>query len=252
MNTTTRVSVCMASYNGSRFIVDQLRSILDELEVEDEVIVVDDASSDDTVSLVEGIEDDRVRLIRGAQNVGYVRAFERAMEAARGDVIFLADQDDVWVSGRRAVLLGALDDADLAASNLRLLHSGDPLPSPITRRPWMLSASSSARWTWNRLRILLGIAPYYGCAMAMTRSFSDLARPFPRFLTESHDLWLAILANTQHSVRHVETATLLRRIHDSNSSPSRPRGVAPALRSRIMLIRAVLEARRRVRAHPAM
>ncbi len=249
MNESPRVSVCMASYNGSRFIVEQLRSILDELESDDEVIVVDDASSDDTVSLVEGIEDDRIRIIRGDHNVGYVRAFERAMDLACGDIIFLADQDDVWIPGRRAVLLEALGDDSLASSNLRLLGSGAPLPSPITGRPWMLSASTSAEWARNRLRILLGIAPYYGCAMAMTREFSALARPFPRFLTESHDLWLAILANAQHGVRHVEKPTLLRRIHDANSSPSRPRGLSPALRSRVMLMRAMVEAQRRVRSH---
>lgn len=238
----------MAAYNGSRFIAEQLHSVLDELDAHDEVIVVDDASTDDTVAVVAGVDDDRVLLIRSEHNAGYVRAFEKAMEHAAGDVIFLADQDDVWIRGRRAALLDALEDVRFVSSNLLLLGSGDPLHSPITRRPWKLAQRTSSQWVRNRVRILIGIAPYYGCAMAMTREFSSLARPFPGFLTESHDLWLAILANTDHSIRHVETPTILRRIHDANSSPSRPRGIPQALRSRWMLMKAVREARRRIRS----
>lgn len=247
MNTPLRVSVCMAAYNGSRFIVEQLRSVLDELGPDDEVIVVDDASTDDTVALIESMGDARLHIVRNEHNVGYVRTFETAIEHARGDVIFLADQDDVWIPGRRAVLLDALGDARFASSNLLLLGSGDPLPSPITRRPWKLDRRTSSQWVRNRVRILLGIAPYYGCAMAMTSDFASMARPFPEFLTESHDLWLAILANADHSIRHVATPTIMRRVHDANASPSRPRGISHVLAARWMLWRAVIEARRRVR-----
>jgi glycosyltransferase involved in cell wall biosynthesis len=241
------VSVCMATYNGSAHVEHQLRSILAELAPDDEVVIVDDASADDTVAIIEAFRDERVRVIRQAANLGYVRTFEAALLAARGEVLLLADQDDEWVPGRRAILVAAATTAGVAASNLDLLGTGGPLPSPLTGRPWRLRASTSRQRVRNELRILAGAAPYFGCAMAVRRDMLAAIAPFPAFLTESHDLWIATVANATGRMRHVEATTVRRRIHDSNASSARPRGVLLALRSRGMLVRALAEARRRRR-----
>ena len=239
------VSVCMATYNGSAHVEHQLRSILAELAPGDEVVVVDDASSDATVAIVTAVGDERVRVIRQPANRGYVRTFESALLAARGDVLLLSDQDDEWVPGRRAILVAAATEAGVAASNLELLGSGDPLPAPLSGRPWRLSAATSRQRVRNELRILAGAAPYFGCAMAVRRDMLAAITPFPAFLTESHDLWIATVANATGRMRHVEAVTVRRRIHASNASSAKPRGIRPAIRSRWMLVRAWAEARRR-------
>ena len=72
---TVRVSVCLAAHDGAAHIGEQLASILEQLGAHDEVVVVDDASTDVTVAVVEAIGDPRIRLVRNEINVGYVRAF---------------------------------------------------------------------------------------------------------------------------------------------------------------------------------
>jgi glycosyltransferase involved in cell wall biosynthesis len=239
------ISVCMAAYNGSAYIGHQLRSILSDLRPDDEVVVVDDASTDDTLAVVEALDDDRVRIIRQPGNRGYVRTFEAALRAARGEVLLLADQDDEWVAGRRDALVKPARASGVAASNLEMLGTGEPLPSPLSGRPWRLRASTSGHRLRNELSILAGAAPYFGCAMAVSRDMLPAILPFPDFLSESHDLWIATVANASGRMTHVEAATVRRRIHEANASSSRPRGVRLALASRWMLLRAWREARRR-------
>ncbi len=242
-----RISVCMAAYNGERYIVHQLESILEQLGADDEIVVVDDGSSDDTVARVTAVGDERIRLHVSERNRGYVRAFEQAMMLARNDILLLADQDDEWMPGRVDAMVGALADHAVVASNLVLLGDDAPLPHPLTRRPWALTEATGGQSVRNRARILAGVAPYFGCAMAVRRDALAWILPFPGFLTESHDLWIAIVANSAHEMAHLETPTIRRRLHDANASPSRPRGVRKVLAARGMLLRAMREARRRTR-----
>lgn len=250
MSSPRTVSVCMATYNGSRYVAEQLSSILAQLGAGDEVVVVDDASADATVEIVRGIGDPRIVIHRNERNLGYVRSFERAISLSTADVIVLADQDDIWIDGRLEALVAATDAHAVVASNLELLDSHRPLSSPLTGRPWLLSAADDGRRLRNELRILAGDAPYFGCAMALRRDALELVVPFPDYLRESHDLWIATAANAAGQLGHLEQATVLRRVHDDNASTSRPRGVTAALRSRALLLRLWGEARRRARRLP--
>ena len=243
--TDVRVSVCMATYNGEAYVREQLDSILAELEPQDEVIVVDDASSDGTVAQLSAVDDPRVHVFPRENNLGYVRTFEESLQRATGDVLMLADQDDVWIPGRRALFLTALENDAVAASNLVLLGSDAPLTPPIPGISWRLNAAQSSHALRNELRILAGIVPYFGCAMAIRRDAVDRILPFPEFLTESHDLWIATFANAHRTMRHIDEPTLRRRLHEENTSTARPRGIGQVLGARWMLLRAWFAARRR-------
>lgn len=242
---THPVSVCMATYNGAKYVREQLESILDELHPDDEVVIVDDASSDNTLSVIEAIDDPRITVYPNPENLGYVRSFERAMMLATGDVLMLSDQDDIWIPGRRDALVAAVAKRPIAASNLVLSTTGEPLLSPVTGRPWALRAATSSQRARNELRILAGDAPYFGCTMAIHRTALPLVLPFPPALKESHDLWIATVGNVAGALIHVDQPTLRRRIHDDNASSPRPRGVLAALGSRWLLIRLYLSARKR-------
>jgi glycosyltransferase involved in cell wall biosynthesis len=235
----------MATYNGSAYIRDQLRTILEELAPTDEVVIVDDSSTDDTVSIIEAVDDPRIRLLQQESNRGYVRTFERALNEAEGDVLLLSDQDDEWIPGRRDILVRAAMASGIAASNLILLDSGEHLRSPLTGRPWRLEEQDSGRRLRNEFLILIGDIPYFGCTMAVRKNVLPRITPFPPFLTESHDLWIATVANRQGLMAHVSSPTLRRRVHASNASTPKPRALSKVLRARWMLWKAYLEAGRR-------
>lgn len=238
-----RASVCMATYNGARYIGEQLESILRQLGPDDELVIVDDASTDATVAQIRVIDDQRIRLVQADANQGYVKSFEQAALASRGSVILLSDQDDVWVEGRLGAMLEALQSASVVASNFDVLGGG-----PRPRIPSLREADST-RAVANLWGILVGYRAYYGCGMAFRREVLPRFAPIPPYLRESHDLWLAILGNTLGSMRHLEQATLLRRIHDANATPRGWRSARKIFAARIVLLRLMVEAQKRVRAN---
>lgn len=236
------VSVCMAAWNGADYIAEQIASILEQLGPEDELVVVDDASSDDTAGVVGAIADPRLRLIRHQTNAGYVRTFEDALRAARGELLLLADQDDVWLPGRVDAMAADLRAAGVVATNLTTLGGPASIRGPFGQPDWHLRARTSTHHLRNVVGILAGNMPYYGCAMGIRRDVLESAvLPFPAFLTESHDLWIALVGNLTGQMLHDERRTVARRYHESNASPNRPRGVLPALRSRALLLRCIAE-----------
>ncbi len=236
-----RASVCMASYNGAAHVVEQLESILAQLGSDDEVVVVDDASIDASVQMVTGLGDSRIRLIRSPSNEGYVRTFEKALTASRGDYVFLSDQDDRWLPGRLDLMLDALSAQPVVASNFSFFGQ-----NPRAIESLRLKADDSSRRWINLLLLWIGVRPYYGCAMAFRRDVAPLILPFPRFLYETHDQWIAMVGNLIGGMRHLEQDTLSRRLHESNTTPKKSRSALLILRSRIMLARAFVVAARRI------
>ncbi|HEX7396891.1 MAG TPA: glycosyltransferase, partial [Propionibacteriaceae bacterium] len=93
----TPISVCMATYNGARYLRLQLDSILDQLGPDDELLVQDDGSSDDTPEIIRSYDDPRIQLVANERNLGVIATFERCLARARHDIVFLADQDDEWL-----------------------------------------------------------------------------------------------------------------------------------------------------------
>ncbi|MFE8884912.1 glycosyltransferase [Pseudarthrobacter enclensis] len=228
-----RVSVCMATYNGQEYVTEQIESILAQLSPEDELVIVDDASKDSTLDVVRRIADPRIVLLPNARNKGYVASFERAITASRGEYIMLSDQDDVWLEGRVTSLVNALQTKDFAASNFTVFGG------PANRyHKIQLKESDSNRWAANLVMTWIGIRPYYGCTMAFTSRAKNMILPFPTFLTETHDQWIAIVGNRNRSMVHLAAPTVARRLHDDNTTPKSRRPVAVILRARIMLLRA--------------
>ncbi|MDK1327188.1 glycosyltransferase family 2 protein [Arthrobacter sp. zg-Y1143] len=242
-----RVSVCMAAYRGEAYIKEQIDSILSELGQNDELIVVDDASGDGTVASVEAFSgDSRVRLVRNERNMGYVRTFDRAVGLARGEYIFLSDQDDVWMPGRLQRMLDALQESAVVATNFSILGEEDP------GKRILLRSRDSRRNIRNIFAVIIGYRPYYGCGMAIRADALALFAPIPGYVFESHDLWLAITANASGQMTHLDEPGLYRRLHDNNVTPSTRRPLYKILRARVLAFRMLAEAIRRRRANPEL
>lgn len=203
-----RLSVCMCTYNGARFLREQLESILMQLGPQDELIVVDDGSRDSTVAVLQSLGDSRLRLYRNERNLGPVRSFERALALAQGDRVFLADQDDVWLPGKVPAMVDALNEADLAVSDCRVVDEAlnELHPSFFARQrsgPGLLR--NLARNT------------YLGCCIALRRELLQVALPFPARLP-MHDWWLGLVAEAFGRVVFVAQPLVLYRRHGANAS----------------------------------
>lgn len=129
MNT---VSVILATYNGQKYIIEQLDSILNQTRVPDEVIIGDDKSTDDTASVVKKyLDDHRINgtwnLIVNEKNKGYANNYLDLALMATGKYIFFCDQDDIWDSekiAKMSQIMDGNDDIKLLCSNLEPFYDG--------------------------------------------------------------------------------------------------------------------------------
>lgn len=226
-----RVSVCICSFNGEKYIHDQLASILGQLGDLDEVVLCDDGSTDRTVSIVRSFEDIRIRIFVNEINLGHVRNFEKSLSLAKGRYIFLSDQDDIWVNGRVSKMLGLLTNVPnflLLASNFDLIDEKG-LPIGVFRKLGRVHNSKMLQI----FSIFSGASPYFGCTFLMTRDILKYCLPIPKGI-ESHDIWIALIASTMGGVINMEEATLYHRIHGNNATPRKRRSIYIVMKSRII------------------
>ena len=99
-----RCSVVMATYNGEKYIKEQIDSILKNMNDCDELIISDDGSTDNTIKLINEYQDKRIKLINGPRK-GVKQNFANAIENATGKYIFLSDQDDIWMENKMRLVL---------------------------------------------------------------------------------------------------------------------------------------------------
>ena len=208
------VSVCMATYNGEKFIKKQLVSILDELDQHDELVIVDDCSKDQTVQIIESFNDSRIKLYINNINHREVFSFNKAISFSKNRYIFLSDQDDIWIKGRVLKMKIKLKNSYLVSSNFTWI---DELNQNIKIFHDGVSEKYSEKNFKNIYDIYIGKTNYYGCAMAFERSILDYAFPIPSNV-ESHDLWFALVGNILCKNIHINECTLLKRDHTNNTT----------------------------------
>ena len=206
-----KISVCIATYNGARHIKQQLCSILTQLSDIDEIIISDDSSNDETIELIEGINDSRIVLLREQKFKNPVYNFENALKHATGDFIFLSDQDDVWDSQKVTVCRSYLEKFDLVLTDCSLVDNGLRM---VKESFFDLNGSRS-----GILRNLLIKNAYMGCCMSFKRKVSARAMPFPPNLP-MHDLWLGLIAEVYFTPIFVPQKLVLYRRHLENASSS--------------------------------
>jgi glycosyltransferase involved in cell wall biosynthesis len=204
----------MATYNGGKYLTRQLDSILSQIKSKDEVVIVDDCSTDDTVEIIKNYNCNNIKLFLNDRNQGHVKSFEKAIGLASNDIILLSDQDDVWLPERLNKLIDKcyVKKMALLTSNFGLIDENDlSLPDPKHK----LREIDSNLHIRNIFNIYLGKRPYFGCAMIFRRDLLDIAFPFPAWV-EGHDVWLALCSNALKSNFHIELKTINRRLHSSN------------------------------------
>jgi glycosyltransferase involved in cell wall biosynthesis len=223
----------MATFNGSRYIKEQLQSILPQLNGNDELILSDNGSTDDTLTLIHSLNDPRIKVVHEPKK-GVIPNFENALRHAQGDIIFLADQDDVWLKNKVATVLSSLAECDL------VLHDADIVDSDLhPLAPSLFQANNfQANPSAPGLIHTLIKNRYVGCCMAFRRTLLDLALPFPPGIG-MHDWWLGALGEARFRVRHLPQPLIHYRRHDTNASMTSQRSKYSLLQKvkwRIVLI----------------
>lgn len=242
-----KISVCIPTYNGEKYIKEQIESILCQIGDNDEIIISDDNSTDKTINILKSYNDDRVKIFShekiennyrsSYKNIYYVyKNVENALSKATGDYIFLSDQDDIWMSNKVNTVIESLDmgydcvlhNATVVDNNLNVL---------------LESYFSWSKPSKNIFRFILRCF-YQGASMAFTKEVKSRVLPMPNNLI-GHDHWIACNAK---NTKFIKEPLIWYRRHNSNVSFSTEKSSNPLwfkILYRFRLIYAILIAQTR-------
>src|SRR5262245_15846641 len=177
----------MAVYNGAAFLRPQLDSIVEQLRADDELIVVDDASQDDSAAILARTDDPRLRLHRNERNLGVLATFEKALRLARGEILFLSDHDDLWLPGKVEKILAVFVErpsVTMVATDARLIDAeGKTLAPSFFAQRGRFAPGALHNFVKNK---------YLGCTLSFRSGMLPVFLPIPRDVP-MHDIWFGIL-----------------------------------------------------------
>ncbi len=240
-----RASVVVATFNGSRYLREQLISLSRQDRLPDEVVAVDDASTDSTVEILDEFRSTApfpVVIVERSEHLGTSATFDEAMQRATGDVIFVCDQDDRWHPDKIRVTLEAFErhpDAMLMFSDTRLM---DEQGRETDRSRWKLAAFGPQQVSMlerDSFGLIFSRQIVAGCATAVRAELVPALLPFPEALHPAlpdmiYDRWISLIGAAAGPVVSVPEPLVDYRIH-----PAQQIGI-PGLRARRRAPRAVL------------
>ncbi|MDE6208721.1 MAG: glycosyltransferase [Lachnospiraceae bacterium] len=218
-----KISVAMASYNGEKYIEEQLDSILSQTMPVDEIIICDDKSKDNTVKVVEefiskkGVSD-IINISVNEENLGYASNFISAVKKTTGDLIFFCDQDDIWTDSRVEEMVHIMEE------NKKIMTLGSEFSSFVSSP----DAPSVPKWESKKYKnnkalekvkfkpenIFIGAQ---GCTMCIRRSFFERIERY-WYPGLAHDEFVWKFALCMEGLYMYHSYTLNRRLHSDNVS----------------------------------
>lgn len=204
------VSVCLAVFNGEKYILKQIFSILEQLDLFDEVIVIDDCSTDSSISLLRSINDKRIRIFRNDLNVGPQLSFERALQLSSGDFIFFSDQDDIWNKNKVSKIVDVFKNCKCCSvvSDAKIIDKNDKIIMNSFFKKRKSGPGVLKNFTRNS---------YLGCCMAIDKRVKEWVLPFPKWITQ-HDEWIGLVCDFVDGVMFLNEPLTMYRRHDTNAS----------------------------------
>ena len=204
------ISVCIATYNGERYIKEQIVSILSQIKKSDEIIISDDGSTDNTLKVIQSIGAPNIKLYHNVKEHGYTPNFENALKLAKGDYVFLANQDDIWAPEKVSVMMSYLQRYDMVISDADIINAeGQKISDSYFKE------RGSKAGFWNNLVRF----SFLGCSMAFRKEILKRALPFPPNHTLcTHDNWLGIVAMSYYRTIVINDKLFHYRRHTTNTS----------------------------------
>ncbi len=211
-----KISVALCTYNGEAFLDQQLESILHQTRPPDELVISDDGSSDRTVEVARRVTGGckfPVRILQSAQNVGFIKNFEKAIAKTTGDIIFLSDQDDYWLPEKFSAMIPLFSESsdvvlaycDAEVTDAALRPSGGTFFS--RRKDMQLGATPTA----DQLGRGVG---FNGPMMAFHRRLKPFILPISN--QWAHDHWIGFIAYAVGEVRWIDRPLVCYRRHGQN------------------------------------
>jgi len=201
-------SVCMAVHNGELFLREQIESILPQLKSDDELIISDDASADSTIEIINSYHDSRICLLPPLRFGKPSKNFEYALGHCKNEVIFLADQDDIWHPQKMKIMENELALCDLLVCDCRIIdENGNVLNESFFEQ----------NRSKNGLLKNLMKNSFVGCCMAFHRKILEKILPFPLTIS-MHDQWIGLIAQRYFKVKFIPQSLVDHRRHLNNYS----------------------------------
>lgn len=214
-----KTSVALCTYNGEKFIRQQIDSILDQTKKVDEIVVCDDGSTDSTVSILDSYQEKHPELFKifiNDENLRSVKNFEKAISLCQNDIIFLCDQDDVWMENKVEVILDYFENnrkISTVATNGYGINDQNHLLNVYSL--WDIPeffAEQKIPVDYFKIIAFAGnIAT--GASMAFRKEIFSKLRPFPLFKGFHHDEWIALNAAYNDSFYFLPEKLFKYRIH---------------------------------------
>ena len=225
-----RISVAMATYNGEKYLKEQLESILVNLKENDELIISDDGSTDGTREIIYKYleNDNRIKLFDGPKN-GVKQNFANAINKCSGEYIFLADQDDIWYDNKVEEVLNVFKaemDVTLVVHNCKIVNE----KLEELDKNFFEYRKSGIGIFKNILK-----NTYIGCCMAFKKEMKNNILPIPKDI-EMHDQWIGILNEKYGNSFFLNKELLMYRRHENNVSQMKHYGIIKMIRNRVFFI----------------
>lgn len=237
------ISIVMATYNGAKYLSEQIDSILSQTISNFELIICDDCSTDETWIVLEdyALKDNRIKLFRNNENLGFKKNFEKALTLCSGDYIALSDQDDIWTPNHLELLYTHIGDKMVVCGNAEMIGSdGESLGLTLQELESFnyvpddnLQLASSVIFFRN---------PFQGASMMIKKSFLKYALPIPESI-KYHDSWFSNLSPFCGGIAYTTEIVNKYRMHGKNVTGMRitPRSKIKTLGSHLLLARTALE-----------
>ncbi|MBU1822740.1 MAG: glycosyltransferase family 2 protein [Bacteroidetes bacterium] len=217
------ISVALCTYNGEKYLPEQLESILSQTVPVNEIVVCDDGSNDATLAVLQKFASKApfpIRVFQNEVNLGSTKNFEKCLSLCQGDYILLCDQDDRWRVDRVEKQIGYLrehPDTDAVFSNA-IVIDGNSQPTPATI--WgeiEFTELPQKRWKAGKAHeILFGGFVVTGATLALRRSCLARLMPFPVHVPKLiHDAWIALVLSLEKKIDFINEPLIFYRMHES-------------------------------------
>ena len=226
-----KISVALASYNGQEYIKQQVETILANLKPQDELIISDDGSTDNTIQVIQEISDSRIKIINGPKK-GVIANFENAIRKCSGDYIFLADQDDIWEANKVSKVLETFHHENCQCIvHDALVVNGDA--TKVVLDSFFDFRKSKSGFLKNILK-----NSYIGCCMAFTSNMKQYILPIPTDMGKVyHDQWIGLICEKHGKPVFIKDKLIKYRRHDNNQSNMHRYSIKEMLQNRFYLIK---------------
>ena len=226
MYNNLKISVCLCTYNGHKYLKEQLNSLWTQSCTFDELIIIDDQSSDNTVKLLKEYSDKRCRISVNTHNLGPTQSFEQALKLSTGDLIFLCDQDDIWHPNKIQTMCNELVNNNqlLCLSNCFVGESEKTQKLFYQQKPELSLHKNIFK---NN---------FHGCCLAFKKELLQQALPLPKNIA-MHDWWLGLIATQTGPVSYLDEPLMFYRRHESAVTYKKSNSLFQKLKWRFAIIK---------------